>query len=95
MTKKIRLKINARLTKKRSRRGNGAGGKMCRFCSDATQVHAIDYKNSGFLRGFLTERSKILPSRISGVCARHQRKLSLEIRKSRTMALMPYTGSSF
>lgn len=94
MTKKIKLKINARLTKKRSRRGNG-GNKICRFCSDAAQIHNIDYKNATFLKSFLTERSKILPSRISGVCARHQRRLSLEIRKSRTMALLPYTGPSF
>lgn len=94
MTKKIKLKINARLTRKRSRRGNG-GRKVCRFCSDATQVQNLDYKNATFLRGFLTERSKILPSRISGVCARHQRRLSLEIRKSRTIALLPYTGPSF
>lgn len=91
MTKKIKLKINARLVRKRTRRGNGTR-KACRFCVDVEQLHNIDYKNAAFLRGFITERSKILPSRISGVCARHQRKLSLEIRKSRVMALLPYTG---
>lgn len=94
MTKKIKLKISARLIKKRSRR-NGNGPKQCRFCSTADQIFNIDYKNAGFLRSFLTERGKILPSRISGSCALHQRSLSREIRKSRTMALLPYSSSGF
>jgi small subunit ribosomal protein S18 len=94
MTKKIKLKISARLVKKRSRRGSNRP-KTCRFCSDKKQVHDIDYKNSTFLKGFLTERGKILPSRISGICARHQRNVSGEIRKSRVMALLPYTGPAF
>lgn len=94
MTKKIKLKISARLVKKRSRRA-GSGRKMCRFCSDKEQVHSIDYKNATFLKGFLTERGKILPSRISGACARHQRTISGEIRKSRVMALLPYSGPAF
>ena len=95
MTKKIKLKISARLVKKRGRRANGNRAKMCRFCSDKEQVHSIDYKNSTFLKGFLTERGKILPSRISGACARHQRCISSEIRKSRVMALLPYSGPAF
>jgi small subunit ribosomal protein S18 len=95
MTKKIKLKISARLVKKRGRRGNGNRSKMCRFCADKEQVHNIDYKNSTFLKGFLTERGKILPSRISGACARHQRVISGEIRKSRVMALLPYSGPAF
>ena len=95
MTKKIKLKISARLVKKRSRRGNGGRPKSCRFCSVKKQMLDIDYKNSTFLKGFLTERGKILPSRISGICARHQRSVSGEIRKSRVMALLPYSGPSF
>jgi small subunit ribosomal protein S18 len=95
MTKKIKLKISARLVKKRGRRANGNRSKMCRFCSDKEQVYGIDYKNSTFLKGFLTERGKILPSRISGACARHQRVISGEIRKSRVMALLPYSGPAF
>ena len=95
MTKKIKLKISARLVKKRSRRGTNNRPKMCRFCSDKEQVYGIDYKNSTFLKGFLTERGKILPSRISGACARHQRVISQEIRKSRVMALLPYSGPAF
>ena len=92
MTKKIKLKISARLVKKRSRRGSGSRSKMCRFCVDKQQMFDIDYKNSTFLKSFLTERGKILPSRISGACARHQRTISQEIRKSRVMALLPYSG---
>ena len=94
MTKKIKLKISARLVKKRSRRA-GSSRKTCRFCSEKEQVHSIDYKNSTFLKGFLTERGKILPSRISGACARHQRCIAQEIRKSRVMALLPYCGAAF
>lgn len=92
MTKKIKLKISSRLVKKRTRRNQYGAGKHCRFCGKADQLQAIDYKNAGFLKSFLTERGKILPSRISGTCARHQRALSREIRKSRIMVLLPYTA---
>ncbi len=92
MTKKIKLKISARLVKKRSRRTASGAGKQCRFCGSAEHAHGIDYKNAGFLRSFLTERGKILPARISGNCSLHQRRLSQEIRKSRCMALLPYTA---
>lgn len=92
MTKKIKLKISARLLKKKARRSSFGGGKQCRFCGNANQLTNIDYKNASFLRGFLTERGKILPSRISGNCNLHQRQLSREVRKSRCMALLPYTA---
>jgi len=95
MTKKIKLKINARLLKKRFRKQGFGGAKHCRFCGSPEQNSFVDYKNSVFLRNFLTERGKILPSRISGNCSKHQRALSRNIRKSRTMALMPYTASFF
>jgi small subunit ribosomal protein S18 len=91
MTKKIKLKISARLMKKRSRRF-GNGDKHCRFCGSGEQRENIDYKNATFLRAFLTERGKILPSRISGACCLHQRELAREIRKARTMALLPYSA---
>ncbi len=90
MTKKIKLKISARLMKKRMRRNSTRAAKQCRFCGNPEHVQGIDYKNAGFLRGFLTERGKILPSRISGNCNLHQRQLSREVRKSRCMALLPY-----
>jgi small subunit ribosomal protein S18 len=92
MTKKIKLKISARLLKKKTRRSAYGAGKQCRFCGNDTQLPNIDYKNASFLRGFLTERGKILPSRISGNCNLHQRLLSREVRKSRCMALLPYTA---
>ena len=93
--KKIKLKISTRLAKKRLRRQASKGRKHCRFCASAEQKLNIDYKNAPFLRGFLTERGKILPSRISGNCCLHQRALSRAIRKSRTMALLPYCSSGF
>lgn len=92
MTKKVKLKISARLFKKKQRRNGNAGPKNCRFCGSAEAIQQLDYKNAGFLKGFMTERGKILPSRISGVCCKHQRVLSSSIRKSRTMALLPYTA---
>ena len=91
MTKKIKLKISSRLLKKKSRRNSFGARKQCRFCGSAEQEMMLDYKNSGFLKHFLTERGKILPSRISGVCCSHQRTLSHLIKKARTMALLPYT----
>ncbi len=92
MTKKIKLKISARLVKKRTRRASSGQTKQCRFCGNPEHELGIDYKNAGFLKSFLTERGKILPSRISGNCNLHQRQLSKEIRKSRCMALLPYTA---
>lgn len=95
MTKKIKLKISARLLKKRMRRQGANSGKHCRFCGSKEQELQLDYKNAGFLRSFLTERGKILPSRISGSCCLHQRALSRMIRKARVMALLPYAAAAF
>ena len=94
MTKKIKLRISSRLLKKKTRRNSFNGAKHCRFCSDPSSLENIDYKNAMFLRNFLSERGKILPSRISGNRGKHQRLLSKQIRKSRTMALIPYTASN-
>lgn len=90
MTKKVKLKISSRLLKKRFRKSAFGLKKQCRFCGSAEQETALDYKNAHFLRHFLTERGKILPSRISGACALHQRKIATEIKKARVMALLPY-----
>lgn len=95
MTKKIKLKISARLMKKRTRRSSSSSSKQCRFCGSVEQAQGIDYKNAGFLRSFLTERGKILPSRISGNCKLHQRHLAKEIRKARSMALLPYVAQYY
>jgi small subunit ribosomal protein S18 len=65
--------------------------KICRFCADAKL--AIDYKSVKSLRYFTTERGKIIPRRISGNCARHQRKVTEAIHRARTIALMPYTSA--
>ena len=62
--------------------------KKCRFCSDKNLK--IDYLDPQFLRRFTTERGKIVPSRISGTCARHQRKLAKAIKRARNIAIMPY-----
>ncbi|MGD9732033.1 MAG: 30S ribosomal protein S18 [Desulfamplus sp.] len=64
--------------------------KVCRFCADSSI--AIDYKDSKNLRSFITERGKIIPRRITGTCAKHQRSLSTAIKQARTIALLPYVG---
>lgn len=63
--------------------------KFCRFCSDKSLK--IDFKDTKTLKYFVTERGKIIPRRISGNCARHQRKITKEIKKARNIAIMPYT----
>ena len=65
--------------------------KVCRFCADTSLV--IDYKNSKTLQHFITERGKIIPRRISGSCAKHQRALTHAIKRARTIALLPYVGT--
>jgi small subunit ribosomal protein S18 len=65
--------------------------KVCRFCADSSLV--IDYKEPKTLRHFITERGKIIPRRISGTCARHQRMLTRAIKRARTIALLPFVGS--
>jgi small subunit ribosomal protein S18 len=62
--------------------------KACRFCSD-TEIQ-IDYKEARMLRGFITERGKIVPRRISGNCSKHQRQVATAIKRARVIALLPY-----
>ena len=64
--------------------------KICRFCSD--KIDDIDYKDIKRLRNLITERGKIIPRRISGNCARHQRQLGTAIKRARNIALMPFTA---
>ncbi|HEX6972379.1 MAG TPA: 30S ribosomal protein S18 [Limnochordia bacterium] len=64
--------------------------KVCSFCVD--KIEEVDYKETLRLRRFLTERGKILPRRISGNCAHHQRQLTRAIKRARQMALLPYTA---
>lgn len=62
--------------------------KVCIFCAD--KVAFIDYKDTAKLKKFISERGKILPRRISGTCAKHQRELNTAIKRSRQVALLPY-----
>ncbi len=64
--------------------------KVCNFCVD--KVDAIDYKDIAKLRRYLSERAKILPRRVTGTCAYHQRKLTVAIKRARHLALLPYTS---
>jgi small subunit ribosomal protein S18 len=61
--------------------------KVCRFCANKAK---IDYKDADGLRRFTTERGKILPRRITGTCAKHQRRLALEIKRARAICLLPF-----
>lgn len=62
--------------------------KICIFCAD--KIDNIDYKDTARLRKFISERGKILPRRISGTCAKHQRELNTAIKRARQAALLPY-----
>lgn len=75
--------------KKRPRRGRRVFRKKpCKFCLD--KVTAIDYTDYARFQKFLTERGKIMPSRISGTCAKHQRQLARAIKKARVISLLPF-----
>ena len=76
-----------RMDRNRSRRPKR---KVCAFCVD--KVEHIDYKDVAKLRRYVTERAKILPRRISGCCAKHQRQLTVAIKRARYIALLPYTA---
>jgi small subunit ribosomal protein S18 len=64
--------------------------KVCKFCTE--KIDDINYKDTKLLMSFVPERAKILPRRISGTCALHQRKLRIAIMRARQIALIPYTG---
>ena len=70
--------------------GGGGRRKVCAFCVD--KIDHIDYKEPHKLRRFVSERGKIEPRRKTGTCARHQRKLTLAIKRARHIALLPYTA---
>lgn len=64
--------------------------KVCQFCAD--KIEHLDYKDIGKLRKFISERGKILPKRMSGNCARHQRELTISIKRARHIAMLPFSG---
>lgn len=87
------------------KRGSGRGGsregsggkkvffrrrKVCRFCAD--KLETVDYKDIRFLQQYLADRAKILPRRISGTCAKHQRLVQQAIKRARHIALLPHTA---
>ncbi len=82
---------------RRNNDGNNAGGQMkrkprkkvCQFCQE--KATSIDYKETGKLKKYISERGKILPRRITGTCAKHQRMVTNAIKRSRAIALLPYT----
>ncbi len=77
---------------KTDRGGGGMGRrKVCRFCVDRNLE--VDFKDAATLKYYVTERGKIIPRRISGACARHQRELSVAIKRARVLALIPFTVS--
>jgi small subunit ribosomal protein S18 len=80
----------------RDERGGEEGGrrgfgrrKVCRFCAEKSAK--VDYKDQGQMKYFLTERGKIIPRRISGNCAKHQREVATAIKRGRMLAILPYT----
>nr|WP_277995728.1 MULTISPECIES: 30S ribosomal protein S18 [Moorella] len=75
--------MRLRRDKKRSRK------RVCSFCVD--KIEQVDYKDVNRLRRYISERGKILPRRISGNCAHHQRQLTTAIKRARALALLPYT----
>ncbi|MCL5781074.1 30S ribosomal protein S18 [Desulforamulus profundi] len=77
------------MKRERGRRGKK---RVCSFCVD--KATAIDYKETSKLKKYVTERGKILPRRISGNCAHHQRMLTTAIKRARNVALLPFTAES-
>lgn len=66
--------------------------KTCKFCEQKIKI--IDYKDERLLRRFVSDRGRILPRRITGNCAKHQRQLTLAIKRGRHLAMLPFTGES-
>ncbi|MGE5527809.1 MAG: 30S ribosomal protein S18 [Patescibacteria group bacterium] len=71
-------------------RGRKPKKRVCSFCVD--KIPKVDYKEAARLRRYITERGKILPRRISGNCAHHQRQLTVAVKRARHMALLPFTS---
>jgi small subunit ribosomal protein S18 len=67
--------------------------KICRFCEN--KISIVDYKDERLLRRFVNERGKIIPRRISGNCARHQRKLTTAVKRARILAIMAFESESY
>ncbi|ADL70175.1 30S ribosomal protein S18 [Thermoanaerobacterium thermosaccharolyticum] len=81
---------NVKENSAQKRKNRKAKKRVCAFCAD--KIDYIDYKEVGKLRKYITERGKILPRRITGNCAIHQRQLTVAIKRARQIALLPYTA---
>lgn len=79
--------------KKKSRFGDKRRKRHCRFCEN--HIDVIDYRDDRLLRRFVTERGKIIPRRISGTCAKHQRTLTTCIKRARHLAILPFVAETF
>ncbi len=79
--------------KKPKTRGGAEGRRprrrICKFC--AAKVKGIDYKDTSFLKNFISDRAKIMPRRITGTCSKHQRQLAVAIKRSRFLGALPYS----
>ena len=72
------------------RRGGRRRKKVCFFC--ANHIDHVDYKDTDLLKRYISEKGKILPRRVTGACAKHQRHIAEQIKKARAIALLPYTN---
>ena len=88
---KARLRARARKKARKGKKRMFNRRKVCRFCAD--KKVEIDYKEPKTLRLFISETGKVTPRRISGTCAKHQRKLAVAIKRARHIALLPYAAS--
>ena len=77
-------------TKRNDRRNRKSRKKVCAFCMD--KIENIDYKDVPRLKRYLSDRAKIIPRRVTGTCARHQRQLTVAVKRARHVAFLPYVG---
>jgi small subunit ribosomal protein S18 len=67
--------------------------KICRYCEN--KIEYVDYKDERLLRRFINERGKLIPRRVSGNCARHQRKITIAVKRARIMAILAFESESY
>ena len=77
-------------TERNDRRNRKSRKKVCAFCMD--KIENIDYKDVPRLKRYLSDRAKIIPHRVTGTCARHQRQLTVAVKRARHLAFLPYVG---
>ena len=77
-------------TERNDRRNRKSRKKVCAFCMD--KIENIDYKDVPRLKRHLSDRAKIIPRRVTGTCARHQRQLTVAVKRARHLAFLPYVG---